>query len=109
MVNDGGEPGGIPENRPERPRPNSKRRTALIIMVAGLLGLFATGTFFDLFGQTFDFGSPGIYLFYGSILLGVFGVFYAILPGNRAGMLTGAVALIFVLIYLAGARSRGEI
>lgn len=83
---------------------------AILIMLASLAGIFIIGLKFDLFGQKIDFiENPANYLFFGCILLGIFGVFYSLLRAKLAFIATLFIAAIYTLIFIAGKLSRGEI
>lgn len=82
---------------------------AILIMLTSLAGIFIIGLKFDLFGQKINFiENPANYLFFGCILLGIFGVFYSLLRAKLAFIATIFIAGIYVLIFIAGKLSRGE-
>jgi len=79
-------------------------------MLTSIAGVFIIGLQYDLFGNKINFTeSPATYLFFGFILLGIFGVFYSLL---RAKIVFGAtifIAGLYLLIFIAGKLSRGEL
>ena len=83
---------------------------AILIMLTSLAGIFIIGFKFDLFGQKINFiKNPANYLFFGCILLGIFGVFYSLLRAKLAFIATIFIAGIYMLIFIAGKLSRGEL
>jgi len=78
-------------------------------MMTGLIGLFASGIYFDLFGKPIDFQDVGAYVFFGSIWFACFGFFLRFCKAWTAFRLTVIVAVIFLAIFAAGALSRGEL
>ncbi len=97
-----------PDDRPlSEPRYNVPIG-GLIVMAAGLVGVFASGIAFDVFGRPIDFHSIGDYAFYGSIWLCIFGLCWSFVSAWAAFRITVVVAGIYLLLFLAGKLSRGE-
>ena len=78
-------------------------------MVVSLVALFWVGIGFDVFGAKLSFDSPGPYLFYGAIWLGIFGLARSFSGAFTAFRITVIVAGVFLLLFLAGKIARGEI
>ncbi|MGR3793435.1 hypothetical protein [Vannielia sp. SX4] len=85
-----------------------KRKIGGGIALAGLGGLFLTGSTFDLFGKPIDPREPAIYVFFACILLGVFGAAFTSLSVRSSLIATFCVGLVFGGVFLLGKRSRGE-
>lgn len=78
-------------------------------MIAAMIGVFAAGIGFDLFGKPIAFDGPGPYLFYGSIWLGVFGIIWTVASAWTAFRATVIIAGVFLALFFAGRLSRGEL
>lgn len=89
----------------------SKRQIkAIFIMAFSLGGVFFSGYYFNLFGTKIDFtNNPYVILFYGFIALGIYGVLYTFLTSKAAIKGTVFFVGVFMLIYIAGRMSRGEL
>lgn len=100
----------IEEENKEKNTISSHLIIALLIMLIGLIGVFFTGLYFDLFGEKIDFSNnPATYLFFSFILFGLFGAFYAVFRAKVALYGTLFILLIYFLLFILGKISRGEI
>jgi uncharacterized membrane protein len=87
-----------------------RKRIAVAIMLSSILGVFVVGFYFDLFGKKIDFiNVPANYLFFGFILLGIFGVLYTFLRKQAALIGTILMTGVYWLIFLLGKLSRVEL
>lgn len=83
---------------------------ASAIMVTAIAGVFFVGFEYDLFGSKISFtDKPATYLFYSFILLGIFGAFFTRLRARVALGATVVVATLYLLLFVAGKLSRGEL
>ncbi|HDY8053120.1 TPA: hypothetical protein RQK83_004206 [Vibrio vulnificus] len=81
---------------------------AIILMVSSLIGVFATGLQFDLFGSPINLlERPVTLLFYAFIFLGIFGVFFLIFSLKRALIGLAIVVLIYGGLFVLGKIIRG--
>ncbi|HGS5188108.1 TPA: hypothetical protein ACMDQU_002649 [Vibrio parahaemolyticus] len=81
---------------------------AIILMVSSLIGVFATGLQFDLFGSPINLlERPATLLFYAFIFLGIFGVFFSIFSLKRALIGLTIVVLIYGGLFVLGKIIRG--
>lgn len=86
-----------------------RKQITVAIMLVSIAGLFIIGVQYDLFGMKINFiENPATYLFFGFILLGIFGIFYSFLKATIASIVTIFIACLFFLIFIAGKLSRGE-
>ena len=81
----------------------------MIAAVIGLASMFASGLFFDVFGQPITFQTIGAYAFYCSIWFAVFGVFWCLFSAWTAFRMTVGVMAVFLGLFIAGKLSRGEL
>lgn len=90
--------------------PRSRLFITIPIMLCAIVGAFSLGIYFDLFGEEFDFVSrPVSYLFVSCFLFGLFGVIHTFVSAGKAAIGTIVGTCIFLLLYLAGKLSRGEL
>lgn len=79
-------------------------------MLLSLLGVFATGYEFELFGKPIDFiHRPETALFYGFIITGILGLFWTLLRFKVALLISLAIALLFAGLFILGKINRGEL
>lgn len=80
-----------------------------IVMVVALISVFASGIGYDLFGRPIIFDSPGLYVFFGSIWMCLFGMVWAFASAWTAFRTTVVIAAFYLALYVAGKLSRGEL
>ncbi|MBV7396065.1 hypothetical protein [Mameliella sediminis] len=89
---------------------NKRMAIGATIAISSIALMFWVGSRFELFGQQIDFSKqPAFYLFFGCLCSGIFGVLYIYLPTRLALKLLVIVWGFYLLIFLAGKLSRGEI
>lgn len=88
---------------------NGRPMLGVWIMASSLIALFGVGIGFDVFGKPLTFDTPGPFLFFGAIWLGVFGLARAFFGGLTAFRVTVVVAGLYLIIFLAGRIARGEV
>ena len=87
-----------------------RKHIASAIMLTAIAGVFFVGYEYKLFGNKMSFTEkPATYLFYGFILLGIFGAFFTRLRAKFALGATIIIAALFLLLFVAGKLSRGEL
>lgn len=86
----------------------TRKIIGLGLAVAGLILVFVTGTYLDLFGKKINFQTtPGMYAFFGSIFLGFFGMNLTVMPARLAFISMVGLSALFLLIFVAGRVARG--
>ena len=87
-----------------------RKRLGVAIVLASIFGVFFVGLHYGLFGNEIDFTEvPANYLFFGFILLGMFGTLYMFFRAPVALKGTLLIASIYFLIFMLGKLSRGEL
>lgn len=87
-----------------------RKRIGVAIMLASIFGVFFVGHHYGLFGNKIDFIEvPANYLFFGFILLGIFGALYTFFRTPVAFWGTLLMVGIYFLIFMLGKFFRGEL
>lgn len=87
-----------------------RKHIASVIMLTAIAGVFFVGCKYKLFGNKINFTEkPELYLFYGFIMMGIFGAFFTRLRAKFALGATIIIAALYFLIFVAGKLARGEL